>query len=125
MQAFGYNLKRAFKNLGGRMSGYERCVFCGDRENWKPWVDTINVSESKENKKIEYEMPICKDCFCSQSLNSVLNALKADITDDNNFCWNFGAAPAYTDAELEQIINQVTQAKNKIAGVSGGTINSD
>jgi len=118
-------LNRQIKNFIGMLLGHEKCVFCKDRANWKPWLNPINVSESKENKKIEYEMPMCGDCFCSQSLNSVLNSIEADITDDNNFCQKFGAAPAYTDAEREKIINHVTQAKNKIAGVSGGTVNSD
>lgn len=118
-------LKRHIKNFKGWLFGYEKCVFCKDRQNWKPWLAPINISDPEEHKKITYEMPMCEDCFCSQPMNSVLNAIKADITDDNNFCRKFGAAPAYTDAELEQITNQVTQAKIKIAGVSGGTNNSD
>ena len=118
-------LNRHINNFKGLLFGYEKCVFCKDRANWKPWLAPINVSKSKENKKIEYEMPMCEDCFCSQSLNSVLNSIEADITDDNNFCRKFGAAPAYTDAEREKILNQVTQDKNKNAGVSGGNVNSD
>lgn len=118
-------LNRQIKNFIGLLLGHEKCVFCKDRANWKPWLVPINVSDPEKHKKITYELPVCEDCFCSQPMNSVLNAIKADITDDNNFCRKFGAAPAYTDAEREKITNQVTQAKNKIAGVSGGTVNSD
>lgn len=118
-------LNRHIKNFKGWLFGYEKCVFCKDRQNWKPWLAPINVSDPEEHKKITYELPVCEDCFRSQPLNSVLNSIEADITDDNNFCQSFGAAPAYTDAEREKIINHVTQAKNKIAGVSGGTVNSE
>ena len=124
MQAFGYNLKRASKNFIGRLFGYEKCVFCGDRANWKPWVE-LNISDPKENNKLDYELPVCGDCFGSQPLNEIMNAVKADITDDNNFCRSFGDDPVYSDADQGLIMRHVTQAKSKIAGVSRGTINSD
>lgn len=117
-------LKRHIKNFKGWLFGYEKCVFCKDRQNWKPWQAPINISDPEEQKKITYELPVCEDCFCSQPMNSVLAAIIADITDDNNFCRKFGAAPAYTDEERERIMNQVSQAKNKVTGVPGGIVNS-
>ena len=127
MQAFGYNLKRAFKNFIGRMSGYERCVFCGDRANWKSWMEDISLINSTDGKVKSngYKPPVCIECLSRQKLDAVLHAVNADISEHNNYCRDFGAEPYYSDTEQEQIMNQVTQAKNKIAGVSGGTVNSD
>lgn len=120
MQVTGYTLKRAFNNLIGRMFGHMSCVFCGDRANWKPWMDTINVSESRESfKKIEYELPVCTDCFAKQPLINVLNAVKADIDEYNNFCRSFGAAPAYGDADLELVMSAVEALKSKYGGTQG------
>ena len=116
---------KQIQNLIGMLFGYDKCVFCKDRQNWKPWADHINVSDPEENKKIEYEMPMCHDCFCSQPLNSVQHAIKADITDTNNFCRSLRAEPLYSDADQELIMNEVTQAKNKIVEVPGGEANSD
>ena len=98
------------------MSGYEICVFCGDRENWKPWVE-LNISDSNENKKLDYELPVCKDCFGSQPLNELMNAVKADITDDNNFCRSFGADPVYSNADQGLIMSAVEVLKSKKGGM--------
>lgn len=127
MQAFGYNLKRAFKNFIGRLFGHEKCVFCGDRANWKPWMEDISLGTSTDGKVKSngYKPPVCIECLSSQKLDAVLHAVNADISEHNNYCRGFSAEPYYSDAEQEQIMNQVTQAKNKIAGVSRGTVNSD
>lgn len=127
MQAFGYNLKRASKNFIGRLFGYEKCVFCRDRENWKSWMANISLCPSTDRrvKSNGYKPPVCIECLSSQKLDAVLHAVNADISEHNNYCRGFGAEPYFSDAEQEHIMNQVTQAKNKIAGVSGGTINSD
>lgn len=117
MHISGYNIKRVIKNLIGRLTGHESCVFCGDRENWKPWMERV--------KSNGYQPPVCIECLSSQKLEAVLHAVNADMSEYNNFCRGFGAGSYYSDAEQEQIMNQVTQAKNNIAGVSGGTINSD
>lgn len=120
-------LNRQIKNFIGRLSGYEKCVFCGDRENWKPRMANISLCISTDGrvKSNGYKPPVCIECLSSQKLEAVLHAINADISEHNNFCRGFGCELYYSDAEQEQIMNQVTQAKNKIAGVSRGTINSD
>lgn len=118
---------RQIKNFIGMLFGYEKCVFCKDRENWKSWMANISLCTSTDGrvKRNGYKPPVCLECFSSQKLEEVLHAVNADISEYNNYCRGFGAEPYFSDAERERIMNQVTQAKNKIAGVSGGTVNSD
>ncbi len=104
MQASVYNLKRMFRNMAGQIFGHEHCIFCGDRANWKPWTK-LGVCE--------YEMPVCRDCFGSQSLTEIMNAIKADIIDNNNFCLSFRADPIYSDADEKLIMNAVTVLKSQ------------
>lgn len=92
----------------GRMLGYVRCDSCGDRSNWKPWVDIIRVSDAK----VEYEMPVCENCFYSLPLIGIINIVKKDITDDNNFCRNYGFHPVYSDADQEQIMSAMEMMKS-------------
>lgn len=111
----GHNLTRAINNLVGRMLGYEKCAFCGDRSNWKTWIDAI-IFNPEDNKGIEYELPLCEGCFSSQPLIEIINAVKKDIMDDNNFCQSFGAAPAYSDADQELIMSGVKKLKTGYDG---------
>lgn len=115
MSVSGHNLIRTLKNLSGRMFGYESCAFCGDRANWKPWMDPINVGDSDDGE-IEYQIPLCKECFFTRDLNEVLNAIKADITEANNFHKKFDADPAYRDTEQEYIIAAVEVIKHHTGG---------
>ena len=109
MQVSGYNIKKALSNLMGRLTGYESCVFCGDRGNWKPMMG--NVCVSAKDKKIEYELPMCEECFASQPLNAVLHAINAGISEYNNFCRSLKASPAYSDADQELIMSAVCALK--------------
>ncbi len=119
MQASVYNLIRVLNNLWGRTFGYESCAFCRDRANWKLWVEPISLSDAKENKQIEYELPVCEDCFSIRPILEIMNAVKADITDNNNFCLSFRADPIYSEADMELIMDAVTALKSVYQGAQG------
>ncbi len=109
MRVFG-NIVRGFRNLIGKLTGYDKCVFCGDRANWKDFMGNINVGD--RGKKIECELPMCEECFGSQPLNAVQHAINAGISEYNNFCRSLKVAPAYSGADQELIMSAVHALKN-------------
>lgn len=103
-------LKNGFNNLRGRMFGYEGCVFCGDRANWKPWADVIRA-EDGSGKEVSFEPPICSECFGSRDLDEVLYAIKTVITETNNTCRSYGCEPYYGDEEMKLIMDAAAELK--------------
>lgn len=99
-----------FKNLAGRLTGDEPCMFCGDRANWKPMMG--NISVSAKDKKVEYDLPMCEDCFSSRPLNEILHQVNAGISKHNNFCRSFGAEPDYSNDDEKLIMDAVEALKS-------------
>lgn len=110
MQVSGYNIKKAFKNLMGKLTGHESCVFCGDRANWKPWADVISVKDSS-GKDVSSEPSICSECFGSRGLDEVLYAVKKCITETNNTCRSYGCEPYYSNADQKLIMDAAAERK--------------
>lgn len=100
---------RKIKNFMGRLTGYDKCVLCGDRANWKQMMGTINVGN--KDRKIEYELPMCEECFSNRPLNEVLHAINAGISESNNFCRSLKVAPVYSTADQELIMAAVCALK--------------
>lgn len=115
-------LNRKIKNLIGQLAGYEKCKFCGDRGNWKPWMADISLNTYPDGRNL-YKPPVCTECFKSQRIEAVLHTVNADISEYNNFCRCFTGALYYSDAEQEQVMSRITQAKNNI--YIGRTLNSN
>lgn len=110
MQVSDYNIKKAFKNLMGKLTGYESCVFCGDMANWKPWTDVI-AAEDSSGKEVSFEPSICSECFGSRGLDEVLYAVKKGITETNNTCRSYGCEPYYSDADQTLIMDTAAELK--------------
>ena len=108
-------LKRQIDNFIGMLTGYEKCAFCGDRSNWKEWVDTITVRDAN-SKQINYELPMCTDCFVVKPLDALLSSVNESIAEDNKFCRSFGAAPAYSDADQWLIRSAIEELKKQFRG---------
>ncbi len=73
-------------------------------------MGTINVGN--KDRKIEYELPMCEECFASQPLNALQHAINAGISEYNNFCRSLKVAPAYSGADQELIMSAVHALKN-------------
>lgn len=111
MWVFG-NIARSFRNLKGRMTGCEECVFCKDRANWKEMMGNVCVSDTE--RKVDYELHICKVCFSGRPESEILHSINAGVSKINNFRRSFGAAPEYSDADQELIMSAVKDLKKNL-----------
>lgn len=108
-------LNRYLGNFIGLLKGYDKCVFCGDRSNWKEWIDVITVTGAN-NKKIEFELPMCADCFVDKTLKDLLSSVNKTIAESNKFCQGFGAPPYYSDADQIRIRSAIEELKKQFRG---------